>query len=39
MIIFESVLEEFTWAAPDTKIRHYFTLVLTRPTGRVGAVE
>ena len=30
-LIFVSVLEEFTRAAPDTRIRRYFTLVLTRP--------
>jgi hypothetical protein len=34
-----TLLEEFTRAAPDTRIHRYFTLVLTRPSGRVGAFE
>ena len=33
------VLEEFTRAAPDTRIHRYFMLVLTRPSGQVGAFE
>jgi hypothetical protein len=33
------LLEEFTRAAPNARICRYFMLVLTRPSGWVGAFE